>query len=45
MDYLDEILNYAIDGIEDDKSIYTKDKLVKALNNIIRPNIDRKSVV
>jgi len=45
MDYLDEILNYAIDGIEDDKSIYTKDKLVKALNNIIRPNMTNKEIL
>ena len=40
MAYLDEILDYAIEGIEDDKNIYTKDKLVKALSNIIRPNMD-----
>lgn len=45
MAYLDEILNYAIDGIEDDKSIYTKDKLVKALNNIIRPNMTNKEIL
>lgn len=40
MAYLDEILDYAIEGIEDDKNIYTKDKLVKALSNIIRPNMN-----
>lgn len=45
MAYLDEILNYAIEGIEDNKNIYTKDKLVKALNNIIRPNMSNKEIL
>ena len=45
MTYLDEILNYAIEGIEDDKNIYTKDKLEKALNNIIRPNMNNKEIL
>lgn len=45
MSYLRELLNYALDGIEDDKNIYTEDKLVKALDNIIRPNMKNSEIL
>ena len=45
MAYLDDILDYALEGIEDQSNIYTKDKLNKALNNIIRPNMTEEEII
>ena len=45
MDYLDKILNYAIEGMDDETDIYTKEKLIKALNNIIRPNMSEDEIL
>ena len=40
MNYLNEICKIALEGIDKNREIYTEDKLIEALNNIIRAKYD-----
>lgn len=44
MDYLNEICKIALEGIDKNREIYTEDKLIEALNNIIRPNMTNEEI-
>ncbi len=44
MNYLNEICKIALEGIDKNREIYTEDKLIEALNNIIRPNMTNEEI-
>ncbi|ASW42196.1 ribonucleoside-diphosphate reductase subunit alpha [Clostridium isatidis] len=44
MSYLNNICKAALDGIDKNRGIYTEEKLIKALKNIIRPNMTNEEI-